>query len=473
MTWPNVLVLSYLTATKKASPEIATIAKTHSTTGYQRLLTFECQSHGFNWWVGDDPGNQMLTAMAVMQFVDMLEVLDIDEAVITRSQNWLADKQQTDGSWEPGDSLHGYNVSLGADRLRTTAFVTWALATSGYGGDAAAKGAAFLTANLADAADAYSKGMLANALAAADPTSPTLAGLLAELIELAQVDDDGRVYWTSSSGSMTGSWGSKLTVETTALIAHAMLLAGGYSTTAKSAIEYLVSARGDSCGWGTTQATILALRTLVRAATKGMGGGVGTITATVDGAAGPQVEVTAENEELLQYMELQPLIGAGPNEVTLEFEGEGGPAYQLVSRHHVPWPEPESPDVLTLTVDLSDTSIALGSDETITVQAVLANVSPFDHDMVMAEIGLPPGFRVLPSALEAAKETGVIANFETGRAKLVVYAGTLPAGESLELEYEMKPTYAVEAQLPGSRAYLYYDPDTQALVAPMQVSVSE
>ncbi|MBC7288893.1 MAG: hypothetical protein H5T86_12825, partial [Armatimonadetes bacterium] len=100
VTYPNVLVLDYMRSTHQISPEIQMKAEGYINLGYQRLLSYEVQGGGFSWF-GDPPANKLLTALGLMEFYDMNKVYPIDEGVITRTQSWLLQQQEADGSWKP------------------------------------------------------------------------------------------------------------------------------------------------------------------------------------------------------------------------------------------------------------------------------------------------------------------------------------------------------------------------------------
>ena len=74
-------------------------------TGYQRILTFESPTGGYNWWGNSDPGNRILTAIALMQFAALDSLIEIDERVADRHRAWLVGQQANDGSWASGDAL--------------------------------------------------------------------------------------------------------------------------------------------------------------------------------------------------------------------------------------------------------------------------------------------------------------------------------------------------------------------------------
>src|SRR5947208_6263323 len=99
-TYPNVLALDYMKRTKKLTPEVQATADGYIANGYQRLLTFEVPGGGFSWF-GQAPANKILTAYGLMEFYDMSKVYEVDPNLIRRTQQWLADQQQPDGSWKP------------------------------------------------------------------------------------------------------------------------------------------------------------------------------------------------------------------------------------------------------------------------------------------------------------------------------------------------------------------------------------
>ena len=133
--------------------------------GYQSLVTFECASGGYNWWVGDDPGNAILTAMMVMMTSDTKKVSYVDEKVIQRAAKWLADKQRSDGSWGEEMHLHSGNETLGKGSLRATAYITWALLESGYETATVKKALSHLRQEVSKEKDVYTQAMVVKALA--------------------------------------------------------------------------------------------------------------------------------------------------------------------------------------------------------------------------------------------------------------------------------------------------------------------
>ena len=89
VTYPNILVLDYMKTTGKITPELRMKAEGFINAGYQRLVSFEVDGGGFEWF-GKAPAHRILTAYGLMEFYDMSKVYEVDPAIIARTQQWLA-----------------------------------------------------------------------------------------------------------------------------------------------------------------------------------------------------------------------------------------------------------------------------------------------------------------------------------------------------------------------------------------------
>src|SRR5437588_8907854 len=117
----DLLALDYLKRTNQRSPKIEATARQYIHLGYQRLLGFEVQGGGFDWY-GRPPANLTLTAYGLMEFEDMARVHDVDPALIARTREWLLGRRRPDGSWEAD-----HRLPRGENALGTTAYVALAV----------------------------------------------------------------------------------------------------------------------------------------------------------------------------------------------------------------------------------------------------------------------------------------------------------------------------------------------------------
>jgi hypothetical protein len=142
--------------------------------------------------------------------------------------------------------------------------------------------------------------------------------------------------------------------ETTALAAQAFLRAGEHGESVTQALTYLVRSRGASGAWSTTQATILALQALLAASDGMVGKGTGTIRVQLDGKEAATIELTEQNKDVMQQLDLSSLLidqslggdrdrerGGGSDtnhhRLTCSLQGDIKPVYQVVTRSYVPW----------------------------------------------------------------------------------------------------------------------------------------
>jgi uncharacterized protein YfaS (alpha-2-macroglobulin family) len=457
-TWPNVLVTHYLDQTKQNTPEIQLKAESFISAGYQRLLTFEHSAGGFSWFGEQDlMADVSVTAFGLMEFADMAKVADVDSSMISRTQNWLAGQQASDGSFAGGTTEF---FSFQTSALRNTAFTVWAFAESGFTGDAVARGLDYVREQISGSMDTYSLALAANALAAAAPDDAALQDLLAKL-DAQKVNEGNKIHWGSGT-EQTSFYGAGYDsdVSTTALIAHAMLRSKSYAATVKGALEYLVGSKDAQGNFGSTQASIWALKALMLAV-GGTEGAVGQLTVSVDGQTFNTVSLTKEESDITARVDMSSLATTGNHTVALSFEGTGELGYNLVSSHHLPWsaaPRPNGPLAIGVTYDR--TSLAV--DEMVAATLSVNNTTASVQNMLLVTVGLPPGFDLQTEDLDAYVASGTISRYERTAKQLIVYVTALEARSKLELIYHLRATMPLRAADGGSRVSLYYQPDQKA-----------
>ena len=281
-TYPNVLALDYMKRTKKLTPEVHAKAEGYIANGYQRLLTFEVPGGGFSWF-GSAPANKILTAYGLVEFYDMSKVYDVDPRLIERTQQWLAGEQQKDGSWKPDTQFinEGATNRYNTDLLRISAYLGWALKNTGYQGDAVERAKHFVEAHMGEKADAYTLAVIAN-FAASYGSDREFTRHAMQLLLDARTEKEEKVWWATEETGVYAT-GESASVETTGLAVQALLQSGEAAGTARKALNYLASKKDANGTWGTTQATIMALRALLTATEKSGADAQGTVIVLVNG----------------------------------------------------------------------------------------------------------------------------------------------------------------------------------------------
>jgi hypothetical protein len=473
-TYPNILALDYMKRTKKLTPEVHAKAEGYIANGYQRLLTFEVAGGGFSWF-GQAPANKILTAYGLMEFYDMSKVHDVDPRLIQRTQQWLAAQQLANGSWKPDTNFinEGATNRYNSDVLRITAYIAWALGNTGYQGGAVEKASQFLQSHLSGKADAYTLAVLANfAVDYGKDREFTRQAL--EMLLNARTEKDEQAWWSSEETSVY-STGTSATVETTGLAAQALLKWGQVPAATRKALSFLTSKKDASGTWGSTQATIMALRTLLLAAEKGSADVRGKVQIALNGKPITQLELSTDNSDLFHQFVYKDIDQASANHIEVRFEGKGNLGYQVVGQYFVPWDETGVEEPLSIAVHYDRTHLA--QDDIATATASVRNNLKMSAKMVMVDLGIPPGFDLLSEDLQeyqeksAGQKSGRLQKFSLTATQAILYLDSFAPGETVTLRFRLRAKYPIHARTFSSRVYEYYDPDVNSIARPVQLEI--
>jgi uncharacterized protein YfaS (alpha-2-macroglobulin family) len=477
-TYPNVLALDYMKRTKKLTPEVHAKAEGFIANGYQRLVTFEVPGGGFSWF-GNAPANKILTAYGLMEFGDMAKVYEVDPRLIARTQQWLAGQQQADGSWKPDTQFinEGATNRYNSNVLRITAYLAWSLRNTGYQGPAVEKAREFVASHMSGPADPYTLAVVAN-FAADYAKDRGFTGQAMQRLLDARTEKGDDAWWNAEETSVY-STGASAATETTGLAVQALLKWGQASGVAGKALHYVASKKTASGAWSTTQATIMALRALLLATEKGGTDVEGRVEIAIDGRPMRQLVLTPENNDLLHQFVFKgaDLGGRGESAVEVKFEGKGGLAYQVVGRYFVPWSE--RPAHESLSIDVTYDRTRLAQNDVATATATVRSNLDKPANMVMVDLGIPPGFDLLSEDLQAYQEKtarqkgGRLEKFSQTATQAILYFDSLAPGAQVTLSYRLRAKYPIRARTFASRAYEYYDPEVQSVARPMLLEVAK
>ncbi len=485
-TYPNVLALDYMKRTKKLTPEVHAKADGYIANGYQRLLTFEVPGGGFSWF-GSAPANKILTAYGLMEFSDMSKVYDVDPRLISRTQQWLASQQQADGSWKPDTSFinEGATNRYNSDVLRITAYIAWALENTGYQGPAVENAKQFVDGHMNVKVDTYTLAVVANFAADFGNGDPgkdrDFSRQAMQLLLDARSEKDEQAWWTAEETGVY-STGTSASVETTGLAVQALLKWGQASGTARKAMNYIASRKDAAGTWGTTQATIMALRALLLATEKGAADVQGTLEVLLNGKPVEKLTLTPENNDLLhqfvfKHVESKDPASDNSNIVEIRFEGKGGLAYQVVGSYFLPWDEKPANEPLSIEVAYDRTHLA--QDDIAAATATVRNNLPKSANMVMVDLGIPPGFDLLSEDLQtyvektASRKSARLEKFSLTATQAILYFDSIAPGDTIALHFRLRAKYPIRARTFRSRVYEYYDPDVSSIARPVQLEVRQ
>lgn len=473
VTYPNILVLDYLKSTGKVTPELQMKAEGFINLGYQRLVSYEVQGGGFSWF-GDAPANKVLTAFGLMEFSDMSRVYEIDPRIIERTQKWLVSRQEKDGSWKP-DERYLHEESWGNiqhNEILPTAYITWALASSGYKGPELGKAIGYLKDNWKKAEGAYTLAILANAFAAAAKDDPEARNVVERLVDLKKTEGDV-TYWEAGVKTISFSGGKPADLETTGLATIALLEYGRFPDVVKGALNYIVRGKDPEGTWFSTQATTNCLKALVKSLGKSAEGFEGTVTVKVNGKAAGSFKVTKEDSDVLRQVDCKPFVRPGANEIEISFAGEGKPSYQITTKYYIPWSKvrPEPGQLMTIKVDFDRTE--LREQDILTSAVDITFNGRGSANMVIVDLGMPPGFQVMAEDLEKLIEDKTFQKYELTGRQIIIYLEKVEAGKPVGFKYRLKAKFPIKARAPKSTVYQYYNPEIKDVSAPVMLKVAE
>ena len=201
----------------------------------------------------------------------------------------------------------------------------------------------------------------------------------------------------------------------------------------RKALTWLVAQKDGRGTWGSTQATVLALKALLAGTGKPLGGDKPRrIAILLDGEIVQELAIPADQADVMRQVDLSGRIATAPGTHRLTIEDRSGTdsGYQVVFRYH----EPDTATVRTrtarsaLTIRLDYDRTAIAVDETVTAVASVVNNRPEPAPMVILDLPIPAGFAIDADDLAGLVKAGSIAKFQLTARSAIVYLRDLKPG---------------------------------------------
>ncbi len=240
------------------------------------------------------------------------------------------------------------------------------------------------------------------------------------------------------------------------------------------AITYLVKNKDAYGTWQSTQATIQALRAMLMAEHGATAKSDATIDVIFNDENIRKLTVDENNSDVLQLIDLKDHTRKGDNNITLKFQGKGALLYQIVGRYYMPYPKkvlPGPQEPMTINVEYDRTELA--KDDIINVTATVTNNRRATAKMVIVDLGLPPGFTLIPDNLNRLVEDKVIEKYSTTGRQIIIYLREAAQEKPIAIKYQLLAKYPLKAKTPKSVTYEYYNPDVRAEAKPIQLTVTK
>jgi A-macroglobulin complement component/TonB-dependent receptor-like protein/MG2 domain-containing protein/alpha-2-macroglobulin family protein/A-macroglobulin receptor len=458
--YPNLMVLQLMQKTGSGNAKIRERAIGFLEKGYKRLTGFESRKGGFSLFgrSASDPG---LSAMGLLQFMDMSKVYQVDQNLIDRTANWLMSDQDKNGGWK-GEGCYYYQKTIQRD-----AYILWAMSEAGYS-DKLEKEMDRQYDLILKKNDPYLMALLCNALFLANDSR---AEVLVEKLIHMQKSNGG---WAGAERSVSYSKGKNLEIETTALA----FLALAKSVQSRPAIEqnalnYLLKSR-NQYGYGSTQSTVLTLKAIIASMSRNSGEATsdGVIELLVNGQAVKEFFYKKDQNQGILFDQIPGIDTSGKYAITIQFKETKKPIpFELEVSYYSKTGQSNKLDCsIALTTEWNKAVASVG--ETIRLTSTIENLTKDTVATPLAIIGIPGGLTAQPWQLKELQDERVVEYYEVEQDRVVFYLNHMTPEESkiinLDLKAELPGTY----QSPASQAYLYYDNDAVSWAVAKEVIIS-
>jgi uncharacterized protein YfaS (alpha-2-macroglobulin family) len=235
-----------------------------------------------------------------------------------------------------------------------------------------------------------------------------------------------------------------------------------YPDVVKKALTWLSQQKDAHGTWYSTQATILAMKALIAGTGEALSSDrPSNIRIAVNGQLADTITITPKISDVLHMVVLTDHLKRGHNTVHITQDEEVEIAYRLVGTYWIPTeaPAPEAKKELEIQVDYD--RVRLTVDDILTCRVRVVNNTGTPLSMAIIDLGIPPGFRVDPSAFQRLVEARTLAKYELTGNQCILYVRGLEPSRSLRFSYELKALYPIRAKIPPARVYEYYRPENE------------
>ncbi|XP_017476765.1 PREDICTED: alpha-2-macroglobulin-like protein 1 [Rhagoletis zephyria] len=456
---PNYLVLKYLKHINKLTSALEANILQHLETGYQRMLGFRLNDGSYTTFHDKEKrenGSVWLTAYVVRSLHQLQQFIKVDDALLDKSLQYLANRQVDNGSF-----VDVNNTIFGAERQQGIPLTAHVLLAFLENKQLSAKyqnnidnAFKFILEHIEKSDSIYAKALTVYALQSAK--HPATAKYLSLLKSSAKSADD-RMWWSAVENRprQWWRWTPNGDVEITSLVLLALLDQGADNVDdLLPIVKWLVAQRNSYGGFISTQDTVLGLQALIEFAERSKyEPGLMDIEVLANGGAdrSENIKVTEDNGLLLQSVELPPKT------LSLDFtaKGKGSVLVQIAYQYNIIEKDPK-PSFNIQTLIKKNTPVLKLEMDVCVEYAGEGDAS----NMALLEVTLPSGYVADVETFEQLESVPRVRQVESQKddTLIVIYFESLPKSELQCLPIEALRQYAVARQKPASIVlYDYYD----------------
>ena len=435
-TYPNVYILKYLKTSGNSNPDIETKARKYIQAGYNRLIGFETSQHGFEWF-GHTPPHEALTAYGLLEFTDMKEFIQVDEAMLQRTKKFLLGRRDNKGGFNIASG--GYDKFASVPNKIANIYIVYALTQAGMGNEILMEYDSSITRSL-KSKDVYQMSMMA--LAASNMKDTGNYNKLMNVLQTAYRQKELPV-----ETSVVNSRGASLTIEAKSLYALALMRNSNADIATVALLINDIVNQKQYYGYGSTQATVLALQAVLE---------YGKLVNNSN--RNKEVQFTINNQLVTNRNNVANLA-TGANTLKVQYaaiEGDKIP-YNIEIAGQTLMPPTDTATEIQLQTHLVQHNAKVG--ETVRMTITATNRKNKLQPMVTAKIGIPAGLSMQPWQLKELTENKQVAYYEIFDNYLVLYWMGFAPNENKTIHLDLKADIPGTYRAKASNIYLYYMPE--------------
>jgi hypothetical protein len=278
--------------------------------------------------------------------------------------------------------------------------------------------------------------------------------------------------------TVTSSGGLSLKMETTALGTIAWMKSPQFVPQARRGATWISGNRIGNGGFGSTQATVLALKALVATAGQSQSQAGGLLTVQLGGEVIGRAELPDQprSGSTVEIRDLGTHLEAAERDIEIELIAEQAKdlSYTVDIGYHVLTPQSDDACPLKLSTRFArmpadDDKAASG--DVLKVEARLVNQTAQGQPMTVAIVGLPGGVEPRAEELDELQKAGQFDFYEIIGREVIFYWRSIAPGAVEEVDFHVTATVPGSYTGPASRSYLYYTAEQKHWVQPLSVEI--
>ncbi len=437
--YPNIFILDYLKSISKIDSSTESLVIRNLKKGFQKMMSYKNKDGGVGYFNSTE-SDVSLSAFALLEFTDLKKHIVVDPKLIQGLSSFILSKKDKNGLFEVRKFYESKSAGYSEYYWSRNMYVLYALSQLGFKTEIEDSYQVLLNRALVKK-DSYQLALLANAAANLGKSKEydTLMFILNKQFEELKL---------KAETTFTGSRGISADAEALSLYIMALQKDEKFNQQAIVKVADVLMGYNGVYGFGSTQATTLALQALSQVFIK---------NGKMYSNDAPAVKIN--NVPVSSNINVSSAYKTGNNKIDISYPSQAGLFYNLEYQYYT-LQAPESADIpLIMETKLKSENSRVGetSRMTVTVKNKVNNQLP----MTVAKIGIPAGLTLQSALLKDLIDKKQISYYEIFDNYLVLYWEHFGAEETKTINLDLKVEFAGIYTGKSSNVYLYYMPESK------------